>query len=287
MPDLTRRSLLARGVGAAAATLAPAVVPSLANALARRRFDLSEPLPSQREALSVLGRASMRLPDSLPNAALPAGTDTISEIEHVVILMMENHSYDNFLGMLGRGPHKRKGQRPRGDGYTLAADGIPTTPTPPPTERCSAPSTCRRPASSTASRARSGSSPISSTTTAPARDSWPRAAARSRCVTGPARPAVHLRPRKRVPDRRPLLLLAARADRPEPPLPAGGDLAGMTDDIGGSIGNLIPDANLVLPPNGTICSGSTRPGSAGSTTTRSSRSARRSSSTRSSTRSSR
>jgi phospholipase C len=28
---------------------------------------------------------------------------------------------------------------------------------------------------------------------------------------------------------------------------------GMTDDIGGSIGNLIPDANLVLPPNGTIC----------------------------------
>ena len=28
------------------------------------------------------------------------GTDTIPQIEHIVILMMENHSYDNRFGML-------------------------------------------------------------------------------------------------------------------------------------------------------------------------------------------
>ena len=29
-----------------------------------------------------------------------AGTDLLPEIEHIVVLMMENHSYDNYLGML-------------------------------------------------------------------------------------------------------------------------------------------------------------------------------------------
>ncbi len=73
----------------------------------------------------------MRMPGSLPNPALSAGTGTIPEIEHVVVLMMENHSYDNLLGMLGRGP----GQRPRGDGFTLAADGLPTATNPYPDGR--------------------------------------------------------------------------------------------------------------------------------------------------------
>ncbi len=78
------------------------------------------------DALRVLGRTTMRMPGSLPNAALTPGTDTIPEIEHVVVLMMENHSYDNVLGMLGRG----HGQRPRGDGFTLAKDGLPTATNP-------------------------------------------------------------------------------------------------------------------------------------------------------------
>lgn len=68
----------------------------------------------------------MRMPGSLPHPALEAGTETIPEIEHVVVLMMENHSYDNLLGMLGRGP----GQRRRGDGFTLARDGHPTATNP-------------------------------------------------------------------------------------------------------------------------------------------------------------
>jgi len=44
-----------------------------------------------------------RKPGSLPNPHLPEGTDTLPAIEHVIVLMMENHSFDNYLGMLGRG----------------------------------------------------------------------------------------------------------------------------------------------------------------------------------------
>ena len=53
-------------------------------------------------------------PGSLPFPSLPPGTDTIPQIDHIVILMMENHSFDNYLGMLGRG-----------DGFTLGPDGQP------------------------------------------------------------------------------------------------------------------------------------------------------------------
>ena len=79
----------------------------------------------------MLGRSTMRLPDSLPNPALPVGTDTMPQIEHVVVLMLENHSYDNILGMLGRG----LGQQPLGDGFTLGRDGLPTATNPYPDGR--------------------------------------------------------------------------------------------------------------------------------------------------------
>ncbi len=47
---------------------------------------------------------------------LPPGTDTMPRIEHIVVLMQENHSYDNRLGMLGR----------RGaDGFRLGRQGLP------------------------------------------------------------------------------------------------------------------------------------------------------------------
>jgi phospholipase C len=39
-----------------------------------------------------------------PRPEAPAGSDCLPQIEHIVILMMENHSFDNYLGMLaGRG----------------------------------------------------------------------------------------------------------------------------------------------------------------------------------------
>src|SRR6185369_10038737 len=37
---------------------------------------------------------------SRPFRNLPEGTDTLPQIEHVVIVMMENHSFDNYFGML-------------------------------------------------------------------------------------------------------------------------------------------------------------------------------------------
>ncbi len=50
-----------------------------------------------------------------PAPSLPIGTDLLPQIEHIVVLMMENHSYDNYFGML----------RGRGEGFTLGADGEP------------------------------------------------------------------------------------------------------------------------------------------------------------------
>jgi phospholipase C len=56
----------------------------------------------------------------------PEGTDTLPQIDHILVLMMENHTYDYWLGMLGRG----RGQRPRGDGFTIGPDGRPTAANP-------------------------------------------------------------------------------------------------------------------------------------------------------------
>jgi phospholipase C len=55
-----------------------------------------------------------REPGSLPYPDRPAGTDSLPGIDHIVVLMKENHSYDNYFGMLERG-----------DGFTLGADGLP------------------------------------------------------------------------------------------------------------------------------------------------------------------
>ena len=54
-------------------------------------------------------------PGPLPRPPHPAGTDLLPQIKHIVVLMMENHSYDNYLGML----------RGRGEGFPLGPDGEP------------------------------------------------------------------------------------------------------------------------------------------------------------------
>jgi phospholipase C len=80
-----------------------------------------------RGATRPAGRAARgasrarRVPGSLPYPELAEGTDTIPEIQHIVVLMMENHSYDNHLGMLGRAG---------ADGFTLGPDGKPTASNP-------------------------------------------------------------------------------------------------------------------------------------------------------------
>src|SRR3984957_350144 len=63
----------------------------------------------------------LRQPGSLPFPFLPAGTDIIPQIEHIVVLMMENHSFDNRVGMLDRRDV---------DGFRLGHDGLPTATNP-------------------------------------------------------------------------------------------------------------------------------------------------------------
>jgi phospholipase C len=55
-----------------------------------------------------------------PDPGKPAGTDLLPDIRHIVVLMMENHSYDNYLGML----------QGRGDGLARNAQGLPTASNP-------------------------------------------------------------------------------------------------------------------------------------------------------------
>ena len=91
---LTRRSLLGAAAGGAAA-LAYSGLPAWARPVARH--------------------AGIRHPDSRPFPHLPAGHPSMPEIEHIVVLMMENHSFDNILGMV---PAQVPG-RARVDGLTV------------------------------------------------------------------------------------------------------------------------------------------------------------------------
>jgi phospholipase C len=54
-------------------------------------------------------------PDDRPDPSKPEGIDTMPQIEHIIIYMQENHSYDNVFGMLKRG-----------DGFKLDRKGRPT-----------------------------------------------------------------------------------------------------------------------------------------------------------------
>ena len=108
---MSRRELLK--AGALAAAVAPAA--------AWRRAS-----PGTTGRPAAAGWAGLRQPGSLPDPRLPAGTDTIPQIEHIVVVMMENHSYDNHLGML---------RRPGADGFRLGRDGRPRASNPYPDGR--------------------------------------------------------------------------------------------------------------------------------------------------------
>ncbi len=70
----------------------------------------------ERYELKYRGRHLSKLqPGQRPMPSLPAGTDLLPQIKHIVVLMMENHSYDNYFGMLTG----------RGDGFKLSRDGQP------------------------------------------------------------------------------------------------------------------------------------------------------------------
>ena len=75
--------------------------------------------PERLEQLELRRRSRGTVPlapGQRPRSSLPAGTDLLPQIKHIVVLMMENHSYDNYLGMLAG----------RGEGLSLDRDGQPT-----------------------------------------------------------------------------------------------------------------------------------------------------------------
>jgi phospholipase C len=79
--------------------------------------------PAGRAAMALArsgGRPGLRKPDSLPDPGRPAGTPTSAlPFDHIVVLMMENHSFDCYFGML-----PRRGQ-PDADGYRFDVFGQP------------------------------------------------------------------------------------------------------------------------------------------------------------------
>ena len=89
----------------------------------------------ERHELNRRGRRMASLaPGQRPFTSLPAGADLLPQIKHIVVLMMENHSYDNYLGMLGRGEGFRLGRdgqpkaaNPNADGKTIRAYHAPST----------------------------------------------------------------------------------------------------------------------------------------------------------------
>ncbi len=75
--------------------------------------------PELSWALDAASRRPLRGPGSRPAPQRPPGTHVLPQIEHVIVLMMENHSYDNYLGLLARG-----------DGFTLGRNHQPTNTNP-------------------------------------------------------------------------------------------------------------------------------------------------------------
>jgi phospholipase C len=90
---LSRRAVLKAGAASAAALAGLRINPALAR---------TPPVGELLRDLAAPSRA-LRQPGSLPNPGLPPGTNTLPQIEHILVVMMENHSFDNILGLLARG----------------------------------------------------------------------------------------------------------------------------------------------------------------------------------------
>jgi phospholipase C len=93
---ITRRTLLRSGA-AAGVTVAAA-----------------RALPAWSRPVADYGR--IRKPGSKPFPGKPEGEDMLPQVDHIVVVMMENHSFDNLLGML---PHRVRARR--------GVDGLPVS----------------------------------------------------------------------------------------------------------------------------------------------------------------
>ena len=158
-----------------------------------------------RSAGSPPGRARSRgpprgerpKPDTLPYPHLPAGHDRrSSEIKHVVVLMMENHSFDNLLGMV---PYRVPG-RAKVDGGAAGRPGDQLQPRRHRAQGLCNPAGHRVPAAGGAGQNWNARHPrgTAATTTA---SCWPVERAGD-ALLGPERHPVHLfADRGRIPDR--------------------------------------------------------------------------------------
>jgi phospholipase C len=80
----------------------------------------------ERQALNLRSRRMVHSqPGQRPDPSRPAGTDLLPQIKHIVVLMMENHSFDNYLGSLGRGEGFPPGADGRPDAENPDASGSP------------------------------------------------------------------------------------------------------------------------------------------------------------------
>jgi phospholipase C len=198
-----------------------------------------------RPALAALGHSTLRTPGSLPDPTLPAGTDTLPGVSHIVVLMLENHTFDNVFGMLGRG-----------DGFQLGPGGLPTATNPYPDGRVQhafhMPTTCQLP--STPSQEWSASHNAYDNGRNDGFVRTPISPATSQIVggvamgywTGADLPFTYsLASTFPIADR--WFSSALAQTDPQRRFLIAGTAAGMTDDIGTSPGNAVPDAGLATP----------------------------------------
>ena len=111
-PAFSRRTLLGGALAGAAAV-----------GLAACSSSSDSSSSTTAAAPTTLPRTKVLQPGQLPNPDAPAGSDQLPQIKNIIVVMMENHSYDNVLGM----------QRGRGEGFTLDSAGKPTAVNPWPT----------------------------------------------------------------------------------------------------------------------------------------------------------
>jgi phospholipase C len=134
MDSLSRRSVLkgmaVTGAGLAVAELAGCSSSSRSTAPPPSSIGATTTSPTPTTAVPKI----LRKPGSRPNPTLPEGTDMLPKIEHIIIVMMENQSFDNHLGTLGRAdgfkldPSGRPiDANPMKDGQLLRAFRMPST----------------------------------------------------------------------------------------------------------------------------------------------------------------
>ena len=147
--------------------------------------------------------APRRKPDSLTFPKVPEGDDMLPQIEHIVVVMMENHSYDNYLGVLDRGDGFRARPRRPADEREPRRQRQPGPRVPHAVDLPARPR----------ARARTGTRATSSLGNDGRNDGFVRGERSGRDgLLDRERHPLLLRARAHVPALRPLVLLGARAD---------------------------------------------------------------------------